>query len=239
VDTYGIPRYKEVNPGLFTLISFPFLFGVMYGDIGHGLLLLLAAIAMIYWEDKLLAKQKAGTLGEIPTMAFGGRYVLVLMGAFAVYCGIIYNDCLSIPTNVYGSAWEMDPSDPTGLKMHNPSGWTYPAGIDPAWFHKSNELAFFNSLKMKMAVILGVCHMLFGLTLSLFNHLYFKDYMSLKFEFIPRMVFLLSTFGYMVRKQQCNLSAAMDQRAENLVTGEWLTLVPVLVCDVCCVFRFG
>jgi len=198
VDTYGIPRYKEVNPGLFTLVSFPFLFGVMYGDIGHGLLLLLAAIAMIYWEDKLLAKQKAGTLGEIPTMAFGGRYVLVLMGAFAVYCGIIYNDCLSIPTNVYGSAWEMDPSDPTGLKMHNPTGWTYPAGIDPAWFHKSNELAFFNSLKMKMAVILGVCHMLFGLTLSLFNHLYFKDYMSLKFEFIPRMVFLLSTFGYMI-----------------------------------------
>jgi V-type H+-transporting ATPase subunit a len=36
VDTYGVPRYKEVNPGLFTLISFPFLFGVMYGDIGHG-----------------------------------------------------------------------------------------------------------------------------------------------------------------------------------------------------------
>lgn len=34
VDTYGVPRYKEVNPGLFTLISFPFLFGVMYGDIG-------------------------------------------------------------------------------------------------------------------------------------------------------------------------------------------------------------
>ncbi len=31
VDTYGVPRYKEVNPGLFTLISFPFLFGVMYG----------------------------------------------------------------------------------------------------------------------------------------------------------------------------------------------------------------
>ena len=32
VDTYGVPRYKEVNPGLFTIISFPFLFGVMYGD---------------------------------------------------------------------------------------------------------------------------------------------------------------------------------------------------------------
>ena len=39
VDTYGVPRYKEANPGLFTIISFPFLFGVMYGDIGHGIAL--------------------------------------------------------------------------------------------------------------------------------------------------------------------------------------------------------
>src|SRR4051812_9335639 len=35
VDTYGVPRYKEVNPGLFTIVTFPFLFGVMYGDVGE------------------------------------------------------------------------------------------------------------------------------------------------------------------------------------------------------------
>jgi len=198
VDTYGTPRYKEVNPGLFTLISFPFLFGVMYGDIGHGIMLMVAAFAMIYWEEKIGAKEKAGTLSEIPSMAFGGRYVLALMGIFATYAGIIYNDCLSTPLNVYGSTWEVDPSDPSGLLMYQPTRATYPCGVDPAWFHKQNELAFSNSLKMKVAVILGVCQMLFGIILSAFNHLYFKDYLSLYWEFIPRLVFLLSTFGYMI-----------------------------------------
>jgi V-type H+-transporting ATPase subunit a len=163
-----------------------------------GVLLTLAAAAMIYWEDALIAKQKAGTLSEIPSMAFGGRYVMVMMGSFAVYCGIIYNDCLSIPTNVYGSAWTDDVTVATTGKMINPTGWTYPCGVDPVWSHKVNELAFMNSLKMKMAVILGVCHMLFGIVLSLFNHLYFKDYLSVYWEFIPKFIFMLSTFGYMI-----------------------------------------
>ena len=31
VNTYGVPRYGEVNPALFYIATFPFLFGVMYG----------------------------------------------------------------------------------------------------------------------------------------------------------------------------------------------------------------
>ena len=39
VNTYGVPRYREINPGYFTVITFPFLFGMMFGDIAHGILL--------------------------------------------------------------------------------------------------------------------------------------------------------------------------------------------------------
>ena len=46
VDLFDVPKYKEMNPALFTCITFPFLFGVMFGDICHGALLLLAGITL-------------------------------------------------------------------------------------------------------------------------------------------------------------------------------------------------
>ena len=53
VNTYGIPRYKEVNPGMFAVMFFPFMFGIMFGDIAHGGVLFVLAFLLVKNADSL------------------------------------------------------------------------------------------------------------------------------------------------------------------------------------------
>lgn len=82
------------------------------------------------------------------------RYLLLLMGVFAVYCGFIYNDFMSIPLNLFGSCYTE--------KGNVVADCVYPFGVDPKWYISTRELAFMNSFKMKYAVIIGVLQMELG-----------------------------------------------------------------------------
>jgi len=43
VKQYGVPRYGEINPTLIFALSFIAMFGMMFGDVGHGAVIILAA----------------------------------------------------------------------------------------------------------------------------------------------------------------------------------------------------
>nr|XP_060635689.1 V-type proton ATPase 116 kDa subunit a 4 isoform X2 [Anolis sagrei ordinatus] len=212
VDAYGVGNYREMNPAPYTIITFPFLFAVMFGDCGHGAVMLSFALWMIQNEKALLAQKGSS---EIWNTFFGGRYLILLMSIFSIYTGFIYNDCFAKSFNIFGSSWHVRPmfdkGNWTDSMMHDDgtyqldpkivgvySGNPYPFGIDPVWNIATNKLTFLNSYKMKMSVIMGISHMIFGVVLSIFNHIYFRKTINIILQFIPEMIFMLSLFGYLV-----------------------------------------
>ncbi|EEC46834.1 predicted protein [Phaeodactylum tricornutum CCAP 1055/1] len=203
VNTYGIPRYREANPALFTAATFPFLFGVMYGDIGHGLFLFCAGCYLL-WNEKANENAKLGELGD---GMHSGRYMIVMMGFFAVYAGFMYNDAFSLGLNLFGTRYKFEGQDSGTVEEGDVAYQTfsygsgesvYPFGLDPIWHVTSNELLFFNSFKMKLSVIFGIIQMFCGTCLKGANAVYFGERLDFLFEFLPMVAFASSMFVYMV-----------------------------------------
>jgi len=192
IDTYGIAKYQEANPALLSTITFPFTFGMMYGDIGHGFLLFLAGAWLVINSDWLKSRQ-------MHTAAFA-RYVIFQLGLFAVFCGFMYGDLFSVGLPLFNSRWKCsdDGECVSTYDAKNEGGdGPYPFGVDWMWHGASNELLYMNSLKMKLSVLFGVLQMIVGLILRFGNAFFEKNKTDLVCECIPMMIFMLCFFGWM------------------------------------------
>lgn len=75
VRTYGLPRYRTIDPTLFVAFSFLLMFGAMFGDIGQGIVFILSGLFML-WRAKGIFGQ-AGFLvacAGISSTIFGFLY---------------------------------------------------------------------------------------------------------------------------------------------------------------------
>lgn len=78
VTTYGQPSYGELDPTPVMALTFPLIFGIMFGDVGHGLLLVLVGL--------LLASGKIQSLRSIASMGI----VVTACGIAATGFGFLY-----------------------------------------------------------------------------------------------------------------------------------------------------
>jgi len=167
VDTYGIPTYQEGNPAIIATVTFPFLFGMMFSDMGHGSLLIIIALLIIFNAEKL-RKNPAMKL------VLDYRYLLLLEGIFAVYCGAIYSEFFSVPLDLFTSCYDLSKrvqwegrsfgltrDDADWAYVQKGPGCTYALGSDPVHgltAFAGNGLNFSNTLKMKTSVIFAILH---------------------------------------------------------------------------------
>jgi V/A-type H+-transporting ATPase subunit I len=82
VTAYGLPNYHELEPTLFVALSYPLMFGLMFGDVGHGSVLALAGGLM--WRR-----------ASRPSLQDVGR-LLVMAGVASVGFGCAYGSCFGL-----------------------------------------------------------------------------------------------------------------------------------------------
>jgi V-type H+-transporting ATPase subunit a len=78
----------------------------MFGDILHGAMIFAVGVYAIFNEEKL-ATGMFKILGKM-------RYMVTLMGFFAIYCGFVYNDFAGFNMNFFGSCYNPPPHPHTG-----------------------------------------------------------------------------------------------------------------------------
>jgi V/A-type H+-transporting ATPase subunit I len=92
VTTYARPRYEEVDPTWLITLTFPLLFGAMFGDVGHGLVL--ALLGGLVASRKVPALRGLANLGTI----------VAACGLVATLFGFLYGSVFGLE-NVLPALW--------------------------------------------------------------------------------------------------------------------------------------
>ncbi|MGD8517641.1 MAG: V-type ATPase 116kDa subunit family protein [Anaerolineae bacterium] len=92
VTTYARPRYEEVDPTWLIALTFPLLFGAMFGDVGHGLVL--ALLGGLVASRRVRALRRLASLGTI----------IVVCGLAATLFGFLYGSVFGVE-NVLPALW--------------------------------------------------------------------------------------------------------------------------------------
>ncbi|MCL2199438.1 MAG: hypothetical protein FWB80_10985 [Defluviitaleaceae bacterium] len=116
---YGLPEYDEVDPTPVLAITYTLLFGLMFGDIGHGLLIALAGI--------FITRRRHANLGGIMTV----------VGTSAAIFGVLYGSIFGLEFN---PVWRRPTADITQTLI-------FAAALGAGLIALSMGLNMYNSLR--------------------------------------------------------------------------------------------
>ena len=155
----GIPRYGEFDPTIIISIIFPIFYGIMFGDLGHGLVMLLFGL--------LLVKRGA------PGLKKWGM-IFTLAGASASIMGLLIGEVFGFEIKAYIPALGQFTILELVERFHEGKALATPA-ISIA------TLKFM----LKFSLMLGVIHIVMGNIIGLWNEVRQKEYNEMLMERIP------------------------------------------------------
>ncbi len=102
VDTYATVPYRDIDPTWFAAAAYVVMFGMMFGDVGDGALLVVAGL----WLRVSRSERVAGFRRLWP--------LVVALGASAMSFGALYGECFG-PTGLVPELWLQPLDEPTRL----------------------------------------------------------------------------------------------------------------------------
>jgi V/A-type H+-transporting ATPase subunit I len=149
VDNFGIPSYSETNPTPFMILTFPLIYGLMFGDVGEGLLFLAFGFFLLYLKRK---KIKVFEIGQI---FVNGAELVIMLGVGATIFGFVFGDFFGF-----------DPPIPGYHPIFSPT-----AGAFDKIPNTTNLILY-----MEFVLFFGVAHYLSGLGISAYNKIRNHEY---------------------------------------------------------------
>lgn len=156
VNSFGIPSYWELDPTPLVALSFALIFGFMFADIGHGLILALVGLIVLVIRSKLGIR-----VGGLLSYILDNGSLLLVCGISGILGGILFSDFFGY--HVHLSMPEFEIPNPVGI--HFP-------------FRPLEE----PTKMFKLSLFIGSIHISMGLILNLLNKLLRKEFREAFFE---------------------------------------------------------
>jgi len=141
----GYPRKGEINPTYLIALTFPFLFGIMFADVGQGLILFIGGILLLIKRSRV----DINRVGEIQRGLLRSAGIILLCGISAMFFGYLFGEFFG-PSGIL---------HPVLLFEIGPFKF---GGFDP--MHEPLTL-------LRFTILIGVSFITLGLILRVINHI--------------------------------------------------------------------
>ncbi len=173
VGLYGLPSSNEVDPTIFFIFTFSIFFGIMFGDLGHGMILFIIGLM--------------GVLARGLKKSIRQMFLLVMIiGIMSSIMGFIFGEAFGAHiTDLLGI---------TGPGHHDP---VYLFGLEYPFIEPVGDLVqVFN-----LTLIIGSIHIVLGLMLKVVNQIRKKEFDELlkdttaQFFLYAAIIYFLTSLG--------------------------------------------